>query len=163
MAYTISKGLAYHHHSIHYNLVNPSLLEMDPIRPVNGLVGKTEYCEHALHCVMWGYSITLKNCNVEGNFNNLDFFRLRLKTVTSKQWNKFICSYKDKFDRQLFSQDLCSAGFQLFKNILEQNKLLTSSVSLKLIQGRFLIHDTVGTTIGCIYLSTLLWQSVTIV
>ena len=117
--------------------MNPALLDPNNNRPLEGVIGKEEFSEHALHHVMrntagivqhhkdLGYA-NFRNCipltvegpapvQLKGNFNHPDFYQQCLKTVTSKQWIKFVCSYKGKFDRNLFIQELGTAGIKLFE------------------------------------------------
>ena len=117
--------------------MHPALLDPNNNRPIEGVIGKDEFSEHALHRVMrntagivqhhkdLGYA-KFRNCipltvegpapvRLKGNFNHPDFYRQCLKTVTSKQWIKFVCSYKGKFDRNLFIQELGTAGIKLFE------------------------------------------------
>ena len=114
--------------------LNPYLLENNDIRPVDVVIGKEELSEHALHRVIrttagivqhhkdLGY-YNFKNCipltvegpapvQLKGNFNHPDFYQQCLKTVTSKQWKQFVCSYDGKFDRKLFTQELRTAGYE---------------------------------------------------
>ena len=117
--------------------MHPALLDPNNNRPVEGVIGKEEFSEHALHRVMrntagivqhhkdLGYTnftrcipLTVEGpapVQLKGNFNHTDFCRQCLKTVTSKQWIKFVCSYNGKFDRNLFIQELGTAGIKLFE------------------------------------------------
>ena len=116
--------------------MHPALLDSNN-RPSEGVIGKDEFSKHVLHRVMrntagivqhhkdLGYA-NFRNCipltvegpapvQLKGNFNHPDFYRQCLKTVTSKQWIKFVCSYNGKFDRNLFIQELGTAGIKLFE------------------------------------------------
>ena len=117
--------------------MNPALLDPNNNRPIEGVSGKEEFSEHALHHVMrntagivqhhkdLGYA-NFRNCipltvegpapvQLKGNFNHTDFYQQCLKTVTSKQWIKFVCSYNEQFDTKLFIQELGTAGIKLFE------------------------------------------------
>ena len=117
--------------------MHPDLLDPNNNRPAEGVIGKDEFSEHALHRVMrntagivqhhkdLGYT-TFTDCipltvegpapvQLKGYFNHPDFYQRCLKTVTSKQWIKFVCSYNGKFDTKLFIQELGTAGIKLFE------------------------------------------------
>ena len=96
--------------------MHPDLLDPNNNRPVEGVIGKDEFSEHALHRVMrntagivqhhkdLGYA-KFRNCipltvegpapvQLKGNFNHPDFYQKCLKTVTRNNGSSWFAVIK---------------------------------------------------------------------